>query len=163
MGESPAAIAMLQDLIGKDPVAADWMSISQVETDVFSALTSDPALMHNDPKWAAATPWGGTIVQAYHVMSLFPRAMDALGLPSLDDDRNYALNYGLNRVRVLSPLRVGREFRILTGVLAIEDKGDNRFLVTLQHTVEIRGEERPFMVAESLVYIGVEQDLRVAQ
>jgi hypothetical protein len=48
-------------------------------------------------------------------------------------------------------------------VKAIEDKGGNRFLVTFEHTVEIRGEDRPFMVAEALAYCGFDQDLTTAQ
>ena len=163
MSEQPESIKTLQGLIGTEPVVTDWMSISQIETDVFSALTGDRALMHNDPEWAATSPWGGTIVQGYHVMALLPRALDALPIPVMDDDRNYMLNYGLDRVRVLSPLRVGHEFRIHTGVKAIEDKREDRFLVTFEHTVEIRGEERPFMVAEALAYCGFDQDLTTAQ
>ena len=111
--------------------------LSRKETDIFAAPTDDWALIHNDPEWSAKTSWGGTIDQAYHVMARFPSMMDVLPLPKLDDDHNFALNYGLNRMRVLSALRVGHPFRIHTEILEIQDKGDNRILISLKYTVEI--------------------------
>jgi acyl dehydratase len=115
--------------------------------------------MHNDPKWAAKSPWGGTIVQAYHVMSLFPSMMEDLPLPRMDDDRNYALSYGLNRVRVINSLPVGHPFRIHTEILEIQDKKENHYLVTFKHTVEIKGDKKPMIVAEALIYLGFDQEL----
>jgi acyl dehydratase len=159
MSDEPKAISTLRNLIGKDPLQSKWMSISQEETDTFAKLTDDWALMHNDPEWAAKTPWGGTIVQAYHVMALFPAMLDDLPIPRMDDDNNYALNYGLNRVRVINALRVGHPFRVHTEILEIEDKGDNRYLITMKHTVEIKGEEKPMMVAETLGYFAFDQKL----
>lgn len=137
----------------------DWMSISQLECDIFAALTGDRALMHNDPVWAAGSPWGGTIVHGYHVLALLTKALDALQLPGMDDDQNYALNYGLNKVRIIRPMRVGAEFRFNTTVANIDHKGDLCFLVSFEHVVEIRDEEQPFMVAESLAYCAFEQEL----
>lgn len=140
----------------------EWTSISQLESDVFAALTGDRALMHNDPEWAAGSPWGGTIVHGYHVLAMLPRALDALQLPGMDDDRNYALNYGLNRVRIIRPMRVGAAFRFTTTIVDIEHKGNLCFLVSFEHVVEVRGEDQPFMVAESLAYCAFEQELTAA-
>lgn len=159
MQKEPQGITNLRNMIGKEIVTSDWMSIPQKETDMFAILTNDWALMHNDPKWAAKSPWGGTIVQGYHVMSLFPGMMDDLPLPRMDDDKDYALNYGLNRVRIINVLPVGHPFRIHTEVLKIQDKGDHRYIVTFMHTVEIKGEEKPMMVAEVLAYLGFDQEL----
>lgn len=159
MNNYPDVIARLDELTGAEPLVTDWMSISQIETDVFAALTRDRALMHNDPVWAAKSPWGGTIVHGYHVLSMLPAAIDVLPIPAMDDDRSYAVNYGLNRVRILNPLRVGHRFRIHTAVRSIDDKGGNRFLITLGHTVEVQGEAKPFLVAEALVYFGIDQNL----
>jgi acyl dehydratase len=154
-------IAKLRELIGKEALVSDWITVPQKEADIFAILTDDWALMHNDPEWAAKTPWGGTIVQAYHVMALFPSMLDILPIPRMDDDKNYALNYGLNRVRVMNVLRVGHPFRVHTEILEIKDKGDNRYLITLRHTVEIKDEEKPMMVAETLAYFAFDQDLFV--
>jgi len=159
MRPEPEAITKLRSLIGKKAIVSDWITISQEETDTFAKLTNDWALMHNDPEWAAETPWGGTIVQAYHVMALLPGLLDDLPIPKMDDDKNYALNYGLNRVRVISVLRVGHPFRFHTEILEIKDKGENRYLITFMHSVEIKGEEKPFMVAEVLGYFAFDQEL----
>lgn len=51
-------------------IVSDWMTIEQADTDLFAKLTDDEDPMHNDPAWAATTHWGGTIVQATHVLSL---------------------------------------------------------------------------------------------
>jgi acyl dehydratase len=86
--------------------------------------------------------------------------LDVLPIPiSLDDDNNYVLDYGFNRVRFINVLRVGYPFRIHTEIIEIKDKGENRYLITLKHTVEIKDEEKPMMVAELLYYFAFEQEL----
>ncbi len=155
-------IAKLRSLIGAKENISKWYTISQEETDVFSKLTDDKALMHNDPVWAAKSPWGGTIVQAYHVLSLLPGITrnNVKRDPSLlNNDSNYTLNYGLNRVRVINPLHVGHPFRVRQETISIEEKGNGRYVVTTKHTVEIKAEEKPFLVAESLSYLGFDQEL----
>jgi acyl dehydratase len=152
-------VTILRSLIGKEALASDWFTIPQKETDLFAIQTDDWALLHNDPKWAAKTPWGGTIVSAYHVMALFPSMLGVLPIPiSLDDDNNYVLDYGFNRVRFINVLRVGHPFRIHTEIIEIKDRGENHYLITLKHTVEIKDEEKPMMVAELLYYFALEQE-----
>ena len=60
------------------------------------------------------------------------------------------INYGLNRVRFISPVRVGKRIRLRTRLLGVEDVAPDVFQVTYQQTVEIEGEERPALVAESI-------------
>ncbi|MGY8997006.1 MAG: MaoC/PaaZ C-terminal domain-containing protein, partial [Alphaproteobacteria bacterium] len=61
---------IIQNLLDADEMVSDWMTIEQADTDLFAKLTDDEDPMHNDPQWAATTHWGGTIVQAAHVLSL---------------------------------------------------------------------------------------------
>lgn len=152
-------ITKLRDLIGNEALPSEWITIPQKETDIFAILTDDWALMHNDPEWAEKSPWGGTIVQGYHVLALLPKMLEVLPIPRMDDDNNYVLNYGLNRVRIINALRVGHPFRVHTEVLEIRDKGEDRYLITLKHTVEIKDEVKPMMVAEVLAYFAFDQDL----
>jgi acyl dehydratase len=113
--EKPKAIHFLEGRLGEEIFVSKWYVISQQETDTFAKLTDDEDPMHNDPEWAAKTDWGGTIVQAAHVLSLgagatahaHAHAHADTKLDTESDGNNYMLNYGYDRVQVISPLRVG--------------------------------------------------------
>lgn len=141
----------LKRSVGKEIGVTDWFTISQMEADVFGPLTQDRDPMHNDTEWGRRSPWGGTIAHGFHLLSLvsyFNRC--AASLPILTNERVYALNYGLDRVRFISPFRIGTRARDHVVLQAISEKRRGEYLVKTSHTVEIEGEEKPAMVAEHL-------------
>jgi acyl dehydratase len=141
----------LKRKVGKEVGVTDWFSISQMEADMFGPLTCDWDPMHNDPEWAKTSPWGNTIAHGFHLLSLiswFNKA--AAGLPILSNERVYALNYGLDRVRFISPFRIGKRARDHVSLTAITEKRPGEFLVKTTHKVIVEGEAKPAMIAEHL-------------
>jgi acyl dehydratase len=141
----------LKRSVGKELGVTDWFTISQMEADIFGPLTQDWDSMHNDPEWGQQSPWGGTIAHGFHLLSLvsyFNRS--AANLPILTSDKVYALNYGLDKVRFISPLRIGMRARDHVVLSAIREKRRGEHLVKTTHTVEIEGQDKPAMVAEHL-------------
>ncbi len=143
--------AELESKVGEEVAVTDWFSIDQEGADAFGNLTDDWDPMHNDPEWGRNGPWGGTIAHGYHVVSLLSSFLKhALNLPVLTNERVYALNYGLDKVRFLTPLRIGKRARSHIVLSGIREKRPREFLVKTTHTIEIEGEDKPFMVAEAL-------------
>ena len=157
----PESIKYLESRLGQEVFVSKWNVITQDETDAFAKLTDDEDPMHNDPEWASKTPWGGTIVQAAHVLSLgvAPIVNSDIPLDIETDGNSYVLNYGYDRVRVLSPLRVGHRFRYRGKIKNIRSKSQNEFIITWDVTVEVEAQEKPFMVYESLMYWATGQEL----
>ena len=157
--KNPDTPRELLGLQNSEPFVSDWMVIEQKDTDLFAKLTDDEDPMHNDPEWAATTHWGGTIVQAAHVLSLGVGQITQLPLQTVSDGSHYVLNYGYDRVRVISPLRVGHPFRYLNKVADVRKKSDDAYIIKLDVTVEVQGRTEPFMVYESLVYWATDQNM----
>jgi acyl dehydratase len=131
---------------------SDWVLIEQPMIDTFGAVTRDPDPLHTDPDWAVANgPFGSTTAYGFLTLSLLSHLLRQL----LDHDlrlvgKGIFLNYGFERVRLVTPVRVNSRIRgrfVSGGVRA--DKG-GRMVKTIHATVEIEGEERPALVAEWL-------------
>lgn len=157
------SVARLEDLpalIGEELGRSDWLAIDQHRVDDFAAVTSDPDWMHIDVERARSGPVGQTIGQGFLTLSLLTHFNHAIDY--LPHDVVYAYNYGIDRVRWPSPLRVGKRVRNIVRLLDVTKKGERRFLVKTLNTVEIEGEERPAMVAEwlGLVQGALEKDFR---
>ncbi len=143
--------ADLASSLGEEIAVSDWFTIDQAGADAFGNLTDDWDPMHNDPEWGRQGPWGGTIAHGYHVLSLLSSfSKHAAGLPVLTNERVYALNYGLDKVRFITPLRVDKRARDRIVLSEIREKRPGEYLVKTTHTIEIEGEDKPFMVAEAL-------------
>jgi acyl dehydratase len=129
---------------------SDWVLITQQMIDEFARCTLDPDPMHVDPEWAAAGPFGATTSFGFLTMSLLSRLMHAaLELPHARDlaENGYYLNYGFERLRLVSPVKVNS--RVRGRFRAIERKQDeqHRVFTTFYCVIEIEGEHRPAMVA----------------
>jgi len=140
--------AQLQDYVGHEFGPSAWLETSQAMVDAFADLTGDHQFIHVDPQRAAQTMFGGTIVHGFLSLSLLPVFMAQMGV--YPDNAAMGLNYGLNKVRFLTPVRTGQRIRGRIVPLSFEAKGEKRILVTNQVTVEIEGEEKPALVAEAL-------------
>jgi len=140
-------------------MVSDWTTIEQKDTDLFAKLTDDEDPMHNDPDWAATTHWGGTIVQAAHVLSLGVGQVTSLPVQTVSDGGHYVLNYGYDRVRVISPLRVGHPFRYRSKVVDVREKSGDAYVIKVDVTVDVQRRDEPFMVYEGLIYWAMNQSM----
>ncbi len=144
--------ASLKAAPGDEVGLSDWVSIDQKLVDQFAACTGDHQWIHVDPERAAReSPFGTTIAHGYLVLSLLPRFKYELNL--LPKSVAQALNYGADRIRFPSPVRIPGRLRDRITLIALEAKGEGRVLMTLRHSVEIEGETRPALVADTLTLL----------
>ena len=144
-------IAALDDIharVGTEIGVSDWIMVDQARIDAFADTTEDRQFIHVDPAAAAQTPFGGTIAHGFLSLSLLSRmAADVMQVP---DTTKMAVNYGLDRVRFIAPLRAGSRVRgrfILDGV---EDKAPGQLLLRHTVTVEIENHAKPALTAQWL-------------
>ena len=134
---------------GSDLGTSEWVAVDQERVDRFAEATGDHQWIHVDVDRARQGPFGGTIAHGYLTLSLVPWLGSQVFRLETPGAR---LNYGVNRVRFPSPLRVGSRVRLHAafGEVARLPAGTQ---VTLRHTIEVEGEARPACVAETLVLL----------
>ena len=141
-------IASLDDIrarIGSDIGVSDWITIDQQRIDAFAETTEDRQFIHVDPAAAAHTPFGGTIAHGFLSLSLLSRmAADVMLVP---DTTKMAVNYGLDRVRFIAPVRSGSRVRGRFTLDAVEDKAPGQLLLRHTVTVEIEHHDKPALTA----------------
>jgi acyl dehydratase len=129
-----------------------WLTIDQKRIDQFADCTDDHQWIHVDVERAGReSAFGSTVAHGYLTLALLGRFTYEVGL--VPADAGQAFNYGLNRVRFMTPVRAGARIRDRVTLLAAEEKGPGRVLVKAQHTIEIEGEDKPAMVAEALAML----------
>ena len=145
----------LAALVGTEVGVSDWKQITQDDIDRFAELTGDDGPIHTDPARAnEVAPFGGTIVQGFMMLSHLTGFAKSLDLPQ--DGVAFRLNYGFDRVRILTPVLVGSRIRGRFTVERLEDRNDTAALLTLAAEVEIEGVERPAVVADWLAWLQLE-------
>ena len=132
--------------VGEHLGYSDYRVVSQDQVDRFADATGDHQWIHVDPERAGAGPFGGTIAHGYLTLSLVPVLVGSL---LRVEGVSMGVNYGSNRVRFTSPVRVGSEVRA-GATLASVDEVAGGVQVALEVTVEVRGQEKPACVAETL-------------
>lgn len=143
----------LKDKIGEEISVGDWLEMTQDRINQFAECTGDHQWIHVDLEKAAQGPFGKPIAHGYLTLSLLPALQS--GARFTIKGSKMGVNYGLNKVRFLTPVPVGSRIRT-RGVLSnVEEKEGGRILFTYTHTIEIEGVEKPACVAEtlSLVYV----------
>lgn len=145
-------IANLDDIrgkIGQSIGVSGWIEVGQDRIDQFASATEDRQFIHTDPIAAAShTPFGGTIAHGFLTLSLLSRmAADVMLVP---DTTRMAVNYGLDRVRFLAPVKAGKRVRGHFTLDGIEDKVPGEMLIRQTVSVEIEGEEKPALTAQWL-------------
>lgn len=138
---------------GQEIGVSDWLLVSQERINLFADATGDHQFIHIDPERAAATPFGGTIAHGFLTASLLSE-MAMTALPGVEGAK-MGVNYGLNSLRFLSPVRSGKRIR---GRFVLKDAVERSAGViqsTTEVTVEIEGETKPALAAEwvTLTYI----------
>ncbi len=142
-------LAAIADFVGKELGVSEWITIDQRRIDEFAACTGDRQWIHVDVERAKReSPFKTTIAHGYLTLSLLPVMQYQVG--TLPDGVTAALNYGSEKVRFITPVRSGARVRDRVTLAGVEDRGDGRVLTTTRHVVEIEGEEKPALVAETL-------------
>ena len=142
----------LAEHIGKELGVSSWIALDQPRIDEFAHCTLDDQWIHVDVERAAReSPFGGTIAHGYLTLALLgPTTMEVvMGRVQASS----ALNYGLEKVRFLAPVRAGKRVRNHIKVTGVEDKGNGRVLVTCENSFEIEGETKPAAIATTLAML----------
>jgi len=139
-------LADLAHLAGQDIGTSDWVAIEQSRIDQFAQATGDHQWIHVDPVRAAAGPFGTPVAHGFLTLSLLPMLFES-GF-AIDDVR-MGLNYGLNRVRFMTPVKVGSRVRAQFKLLSYEPL-DGGAQMTVQATIELEGAPKPACVAETV-------------
>jgi acyl dehydratase len=148
-----AAIEKYGARIGEIIGVSKTFVIDQRINDAFGALSENLDPMHNDVNWATASPIGGTIVYGYLQVSLVSMIWKDIGMPIYTSGAAYTLNYGLNRVRFPSYLRVGVPAQGKVRILGVERKNRDQVIWRFEVTIEQEGNPKPTMVAEAVFAI----------
>ena len=145
-----ASLDEIRTRTGTEVGVSSWLVVDQARIDAFADATEDRQFIHIDPAAAAQTPFGGTIAHGFLTLSLLSRmAADAMLIP---DGVKMAVNYGLDRVRFLAPVRSGSRVRGRFTLDSIEEKAPGQVLMRHIVTVEIEGEDKPALTA---VWLGL--------
>src|ERR671921_1972124 len=129
-----ASIQDIQSRLGSEVGVSDWIPIDQARIDAFADVTQDHQFIHIDPQAAAKTPFGGTIAHGFLTLSLLSRmAADVMLRP---EGVKMGVNYGLDRVRFLSPVRSGKCVRGRFTLTSFEEKRPGQYQFMYSVTVE---------------------------
>ena len=146
-----ASLDDIRAMIGEEVGCSDWLTIDQDRILAFAEATEDRQFIHTDPEAAAATPFGGTIAHGFLTLSLLSRmGADAMLIP---DAVRMGVNYGLESVRFLAPVRSGKRVRGRFTLDSLDEKAPGRVLMRHRVSVEIEGEEKPALTALWLTMI----------
>ena len=143
-------LANLPQYLHKEIGVSDWLVIEQERIDRFAECTGDFQWIHVDAERAKDGPYGATVAHGFLTLSLIP--VLAKFIWAENSGIKASFNYGLNRVRVAAPVRCGDRIRDRVSLSAIEDRGETK-LLTMDHRVEIDGQDKPALVATGMVMV----------
>lgn len=135
----------IRSRIGEEIGCSSWLAVGQDRITAFAEATEDKQFIHVDPEMAAQTAFGGTVAHGFLTLSLLSRmAAEVLLIPPTTQ---MIVNYGLDRVRFLAPVRSGSRVRGRFTLDGIEDKASGQILLRHLVTVEIESEDKPALSA----------------
>ena len=144
------AVSVAGQRLGPGP----WLEVTQTQVDQFADSTGDHQWIHVDVERAAEGPYGGTIAHGYLTLSLAPVLCGSLVEWT---HRSMGVNYGLDKVRFLTPVKVGARIRGSLVFADITQRPDGAIVVTSDITVEVEGSDKPACVARQLVMMRPEE------
>jgi acyl dehydratase len=130
---------------------SEWYVVTQTAMHQFAETTDDDDWMHTDPDRARSEGFDGTIAFGFWTLSMLTHFLHNCTGQEHPDGVRHAFNYGLDRVRFLTPVPVGSRIRNHFRVVDVRDKGGDRFVVTTHNEIELEGQDEPAMIADWLV------------
>ena len=146
------SVEELKKYIGQEVSVGQWVLITQEMVNAFADATGDHQFIHVDPERAKKTMFGGTVAHGYFTLSMLAGHLvkDSIGL-NVKLGGKMAVNYGLNKVRFIAPVPVGKRIRVHRKLMAVEESPDKRWVQTTNEaSVEIEGSDKVAMVAETI-------------
>jgi acyl dehydratase len=143
-------VAELPSFVGREIGPGEWHEITQERVNQFAEATGDHQWIHVDVEKAAEGPFGGTIAHGYLTLSLIPMLSWELWTYT---GAAMGVNYGSDKVRFLTPVRVGARVRLRATVLAVDARPDGSLLVKNEVTVDVEGSDKPALVAQTLALV----------
>jgi acyl dehydratase len=137
----------LKSVVGTEVYVSDWLTITQERVNLFAQATDDYQWVHVDVERATReSPFGGPIAHGFLTLSLLAKfAVEAVSITK----KRRAVNYGLNKVRFINPVRVGAKIRARGTLISFEPIPEGAQIVW-SITVELEGDDKPACVAESV-------------
>jgi acyl dehydratase len=134
------------DAVGHEFGVSDWIILDQDRIDAFADATGDHQWIHIDAERARnESPYRSTIAHGFLTLSLIP------GLSKANyrvENAKMGINYGLNKVRFLTPVPAGGRVRVRSELVEAAKVNDTTVDLTVRHTVELDGSVKPAAVAE---------------
>jgi acyl dehydratase len=140
--------------VGQVIGVSSWIAVDQQRINEFAHCTDDRQWIHVDVERAAQeSPFGGTVAHGFLTLALLAPTIFEVMLSRVEAKQ--AVNYGLERVRFLAPVRAGKRVRNRLKIASLEEKGGGRTLLTTENTIEIEGEDKPALIASAQVMLMV--------
>lgn len=136
----------VKSMAGKEWGKSEWLQVTQDRIDQFAEATNDHQWIHVDAERAKSGPFGATIAHGFLTLALIPALAGAL---TKVEGVRMGINYGLNKVRFPSPVKVGSRVRAVSKNLTVDDV-ENGLQIVNQVTIEVEGQEKPACVAETV-------------
>ena len=146
------SLRTVSDFVGKELGVSNWVQVEQPRIDQFAECTGDHQWIHVDPKRASAErPSGGTIAPGFLTLSMVATMAMEVGI--MPADARAGLNYGMDKLRFMAPVKAGARVRCRIELVSAEDKGGGNTLIKTRNTLEIEGQNKPALVAEMLTML----------
>jgi acyl dehydratase len=147
----------IPQFVGRELGVSDWVTISQDRINQFAACTGDQQWIHIDVDRARReSPFGGPVAHGYLTLSLVAALVMEIGV--IPPDAATGLNYGLDRVRFIAPVRTDARVRMRTALASAQPQSGGRILLKLESMLEIEGEAEPALIAEVLCMLIARHD-----
>jgi acyl dehydratase len=137
--------------VGQELGVSDWLVVTQGMINQFADVTGDHQFIHVDEVLAKQTPFGGTIAHGFLSLSLLPQF--AYQVLPVQADAKMGVNYGMNKMRFIAPVKSGARVRGRFKLLALDSSKPGQRMSTIEASVEIEGESKPALIAEWLTLV----------
>jgi acyl dehydratase len=159
MTKGEAAYELFKAAVGEPEGTGEWLEVTQQRINDFADVTEDHQFIHVDPEACKEmSPWGVPIAHGFLTLSLLTKLTETVAWPAERiDGIVMGVNYGFEKVRFITPLKVGSKIRVSSVLADVVQKDENTLQTTRTMTVEIEGESKPALVADwitRIVYAG---------
>ncbi len=152
MTDESITVAELIERIGSEVGVSDWFTVTQERINAFADATLDHQFIHVDPQRAAAeSPFGVTIAHGFFTLSVLPYLGSQVRF--VPEGAKVLINYGTEKVRFLTPVLVDSEIRARMELADVTERSPGQYLIKQKVTVDIKGADRPALVAETLTLV----------
>ena len=152
MAQPSLTFDTMKDHIGLELGVSDWIAIDQGMIDTFAGCTNDHQWIHVDVERARReSPFGATIAHGFLTLSLISGLAYSMG--ARPRPLETSINYGLDRLRFITPVKAGARVRLRSVLKGFDERDPGQYMMKTSSVVEIEGEEKPALVAETLTLL----------